>query len=409
MSHDAVDEALAWDGIPALGPVWDELARRMGASDRPVRRVHVTDLDDFGRRRLASLFGLPRIPRDTTVSVDTAKLATALGLDQPELRALVERLRGPLGNRAATARADAEARAALWAEADARLGVQIPRTLARIRSAGVPGNDVASHGCMLARLAAALDRLPAQSPLPLPMLAWQVCGDPHGLDPAATTGRYLQLASVELMGGDPDAADSITIRRALMNLGIVVDRLSTGTIVCGVRCRPDTPLGRLLGAGNEAQVPVSISGATLDRGAPRFDPASWLCVENPSLVEHATQFDSPPPMVCTSGWPSTDTQRLLDLARQQGIELCYAGDYDGEGLAIAAWMAVRYGARILMTAATYEAADLEHALPWKGAVPETPWDPALADAIRARRRIVYQEDPAVYGSLLTADLGSATQ
>lgn len=402
MARDPLDKALAWDGIAALDRVWDELARRMGASDRPVRQVHIAGLDELGRRRLASLFGLGRIPNQERIRINVAKLAGALGLDEPDLWQLVERLRGPIANRAAAARASAEARAALWSRVEQRLADRIPQTLARIRSAGVPANDVAAHGRVLDRLADALDRLPAQPAVPLPMFAWQVCGDPHGLDVAAPCGRYLQLAAVEMAGAATDDPDAITVRRSFQDLGVITDRLSSTTITYGLRSRSDSPLGRLLEAACATKIPVNVSGAALDRGSPRFEQMRWLCVENPSVVESAVVAGTDIPLVCTSGWPSTDTQRLLELAREQGIELCYAGDYDGEGLAIAKWMSLRYGAAILMTAAAYDTADLRRAPMWTGIVPDTPWDLALGARIHTRRRIAYQEDPAILEPLLAA-------
>lgn len=108
------------------------------------------------------------------------------------------------------------------------------------------------------------------------------------------------------------------------------------------------------------------------------------------------------PVVCTAGWPSVDAQRLLDVARAQEIELHYAGDYDPVGLAIANYMAVRYEAAIMMTKGNYLEANLQRAHKWRdeNAIPSTPWDPELTIAIHAARRVVYQEDPAIWRRLL---------
>ena len=406
MSSDPIDKALAWSGVAALDPLWDELARRMSASDRAVRAVHVEKLDHVGRRALASLFGWERLPQSDRIRVDVARLATGLGLDEEQLRHLVERLRGPLPNRARHARESAAAREAMWVRAEERLGDRIPRTIARLRLAGVPDGDVEAHESVLIRLADALALLPVDPPIPLPMLAWRVCGDPHGLDVNATCGRYLQLAALELAGEDLGQTDAATIRRCLRRLGVVSDRLSTTTIVLRLRSTCGGPLDRLLAAAEEANVPAHISGAILDASAPRFAASSWLCVENPSVIEYALAAGASRPIVCTSGWPSIDTQRLLSMATEQGVELAYAGDYDATGLEIAAWMATRFGARIVMTASLYEAADLEQAPPWSGAIPETPWSPTLCEAIRRRGRVVYQEDPAVLAGLFEGNRAS---
>lgn len=410
MTDEPVELAMAWDGLHALGPIWEELARRMGASDRHVRRIKIGGLDEQGRRTLASLLGLQRIPDQRIVTLDAAKIASALGLeDAAQLRLLVERVRGPIGNRAADRAATSEARAALWRRAAERLGVRTPRTLARIRAAGVPDGAMDAHAHLLEILADSLDSLPWKPPIPLPVLAWRVSGNPHALDANTTCGRYLQLGAVELVGewSAEREPNGITARRALQDLGVMVDRISSTTITYGLRAQPGSPLGQLLESAGATRTPVGISGAMLDGASPRFSQRSWLCVENPSVVEGAMLAGSAGPLVCTAGWPSIDAQRLLDMARAQGIDLYYAGDYDAVGLAIAKFMATRHEAAIVMTKAAYLSADLQRAPAWgdANAIPSTPWDEALADAIRKKRRIVYQEDPAVWRELLSLDLG----
>jgi len=215
------------------------------------------------------------------------------------------------------------------------------------------------------------------------------------------------MGAVELVGkwNAEREPDGIAIRRALQDLGVVVDRISFPTITYGLRAQPNSPLGRLLEATAETRTPVSVSGAMLDGPPPKFLQQNWLCVENPSVVEAAMLAGWSGPIVCTSGWPSIDAQRLLDIARAQGIELSYAGDYDSKGLAIARFMVIRYEATILMTKPIYVGADLQRAPAWgdSNAIPATPWDRDLATALRERRRIVYQEDPAVWRGLLGID------
>ena len=408
MPPDPIEAAATWEGTTRLGPVWDELARRMSASERPVRRIEVAGLDTAGRRTLAGLLGLRRIPGAPRVSVTVSKLATAFLLDEGSMRELVERLRGPLDNRAATRAAEAEARSALWAEAEEGLAARIPTTFARLRAAGVPDGDVGAHRRRLRRLADALDQLPCDPPTPLPMLAWEITGDPHALDQKHRLAAMLGAAAAELNGhGDRGASDAVAVRKSMVALGVLPDRLSAPTITLGLRGSDETPLGPLLEAAAAASVPVTVPGALLDAGIPEFRNRQWLCVENPSLVEAAVQAGSQRAIVCTSGWASADTQRLLDAAVDQGVALAYAGDYDGEGLKIATWMSGRFSATIEMSADVYGSADLDRAPPWRGDVPDTPWDPDLAAAVRRRRRVVYQEDPHVWHPLVGGGDGHA--
>lgn len=403
MADDPVDTAADWPGVESLRPVWQELAKRMSASDRPVRTIVVTGLDERCRKTLASLLKLSHVPQEPAIRLSAAKLGDALGLyDETQLRCLVERVLGPIGNRAASRDEAARLRRNLWALAERQVGSRIPNTLTRIRSAGVPSSDLSGYERNLDLLARALNQLPLNPPSALPLFAWRLTGDPHSLDEQTTLGRFLQLAAVELAGYSLEEPNAVTIRRALQSVGVLVDRLSTTTITYGHRATQDSPLGELLLAALALKMPLNVSGTLLDSGEPAFLDSMWLCVENPSVVEAARLTGYNGPIVCTAGWPSTDTQRLLEIARSQNIDLRYAGDYDSQGLAIANFMVARFGARIDMTTTAYLAADQELSQHWGDApIPNTPWDPQLADTIRKERRVVYQEDPAIWRALFS--------
>lgn len=408
-SDSLVEQAYHWPGTAVLRPVWEELARRMGQSDRPVARFQVQGLNEQARVKIAELFGLPRRPDKPTLTLDAEKFRAALGLESAEqLRMLVERICGPIGNRAAERAAAQAARADLWHRASERLEPRTPGTFARIRAAGVPEGDVEAHAARLTMLADALDVLPSNPPMPLPMLAWQVSGDPHALDADTWCGKQFRLGAAELAGrwAPEEEPDGLAMRQALLDVGVILDRLSFPTLTFGLRAKPDSSPGRLLELAAASHMPLGISGAMLDAGGLVFTQRRWLCVENPSVVEAAlcTRCDGLP-IVCTSGWPSTDAQRLLALARDQGVELLYAGDYDRAGLEIARFMAERHRATILMTREEYlEAIRRRLSPPWHSGtvIPDTPWDPGLAQALRDERRPAYQEDPAIWRRLLAS-------
>lgn len=392
-----IDMVVAWARDRPLGPLWDELRRRMGASERRVSTV-VVELDISGRQALTKLLKLERVvaPRQR-VSVKT--LTHELGLVDDELREVAAALAGPIDNRAQARRAATEARAALWADAEARLGGSVPLTLARIRSAGVPGDDVAEHGEMLVRLATVLEALPLRPPKPLPILAWEHMGDPHALDYETTLGRWLRMAVVERVQGDARSESDTLFRRAAFGEGVLVDRLSTPTLTWALRSETDTPAGRLLEGAAADGVPVHLSGALLDRGVPRLKEPIVLCVENPSVIDWLHLTGQLVPTVCTSGWPSTDAQRFLEDLRERDVKVAYAGDFDASGLAIAAFMRERFGAEVWMTDGDYLVAG-RGARRWEGDVPQTAWCDSLKGVIERTREVRYQEDPALIGRLV---------
>src|SRR4051812_21873402 len=86
----------------------------MAASDRPVSAITLRALDLETRRALADLLGLDRLP-SSTCRLRTAAVASALGVESAGLRAVVERMRGPLGNRSSERLAERRSRAELWA------------------------------------------------------------------------------------------------------------------------------------------------------------------------------------------------------------------------------------------------------------------------------------------------------
>jgi uncharacterized protein (TIGR02679 family) len=101
--------------------------------------------------------------------------------------------------------------------------------------------------------------------------------------------------------------------------------------------------------------------------------------ENPSVVALAlARFgDRCPPIVCTSGWPSSAGILLLRGLSHAGTRLHYHGDFDGEGLRIAANVVARTGALPWrMGSADYLAAVADG--PPVGRVTEVSWDADLA-------------------------------
>jgi uncharacterized protein (TIGR02679 family) len=118
----------------------------------------------------------------------------------------------------------------------------------------------------------------------------------------------------------------------------------------------------------------------------------WI-VENPAVLAHAVA-DIPehlPPMICTSGWPSSAATQMLAGLAKSGHTLRYHGDLDGEGIRIAHHVIHETGAEPWrMTTADYLAAVAEHGAS-VGRVTPAPWDPDLAPAMRERGIAVFEE------------------
>lgn len=221
--------------------------------------------------------------------------------------------------------------------------------------------DYATLLAGVACVARALAALPADAGVVsrLPVFAREVTGDPHGLDEGTLAGRLLLAALVSAVGGSAAAGLAAPPRTAvergmlLAAAGILTDGVSSSVAVFGLAGATRR------GAGAD---PV-VAAAAADRAvliAPLRQVQGWsalepggpvlYAVENPAVFEELADALAASarstPLLCPSGFPSVAALRLLDLAVAAGARIAYGGDFDGNGLAIAASLLRRYGDRI---------------------------------------------------------------
>lgn len=378
---------------PGLAPLWAELARRLGASDRPVRTVRLTGLQDVHRDALADLLGKATRPTsDTTVAV--AHVCRALRVDEVTLRRLVEQLQGHVGNRAAQRSAQQASRTRLWADVEAAVtGRGLDGWVARLRAAGVPDGDVEAHRRRLAPVLATVERLPLDQPVPLAVVAHRHLGDPHALDQGSWAGALLVDAAAVLAGREPPTSAE-QARTALAEVGILADHLSSPVLTLGLRGTGAGPAAGWLDDMADAGEPVMLTASQLRRWPLWVGEGAVHVVENPSVVASAAAVGVERPLVCTASWPTHAGVLLLDQLQAGGARLHYHGDIDPTGLVLTEHHRRRFGAHPWrMGAADYLAA-VDEAVVTIGetaTVPPTPWDPALAEAVRRHRRVVFEE------------------
>ena len=125
------------------------------------------------------------------------------------------------------------------------------------------------------------------------------------------------------------------------------DELSNGVLAAGLAPAGADIASQILpacaGRGHVAAFTLSqLRVSPLDRGI----PAQVWIFENPSMlaVALASFGRRCPPIVVTAGWPNSPGDRLLSKLAAAGALLRYHGDFDGEGLRIAANVAARTGA-----------------------------------------------------------------
>jgi uncharacterized protein (TIGR02679 family) len=365
---------------PNLRPLWQALWDRL-SSGHPVSSVRLRGLDDVQRSALADLLGLHRRPPpEVTVQVRSLE---AVGVD---VRATVESAIGPLDNRAArqaAERADREAFRAWLADH--------PVIRAEPALADWATSVRADRGTLRTALAV-LAALPSDG-RPLSAFAGEVCGDTHALDDGTRLSSVV-LKALAAMHDEPPPVDAGERRACWDRAGISCDALSTNVLTAGLRPRGDNPLSRTVNEWSNAGQAAVITLAQLTTCGPlELDaPVLWV-VENPSILAMAlARFASTcPPLVTTAGWPNSAVMLLL---RQTKAEIRYHGDFDGEGLRIAAHVLARTGAQPWRMSTEDYLAAVRPGRPDPGRISDAPWDPDLSAALREHQVTVSEEHVA---------------
>ena len=394
----------------SLLPLWRAVHERL-SSGRPVRSVTLRGLDEDARAALADLLGLPTYPGPRmTVRLDRLDGALApLGVDG---RTVAGAVVGPIGNRAAEHEHRARERTALWSWLSAHpVVVRQPALwewVERLRADGVPREGTARLRDRCEKALAVLEVLPLAESLPLPTLATRVVGDPHALDGTGAL-PFLVLRALATLRGHPVPGDAQGRRALWGEFGVDCDAHSTSVLVLGLRPVGDGPLATTLRVWADAGHAVCL---TLDQlsgadGVRQSSPVVHV-VENPSVLALAQRRlgAQAPPLVCVSGWPNSAAVALLHRLVEGGARVRYHGDFDGEGLRIAAHVMARTGAvPWRMGARDYvQAWERAGAVgPDPGRMSPAPWDAELADVIADRGVSVPEERVA---DLLIDDLAA---
>ncbi|MEV7142823.1 TIGR02679 family protein [Streptomyces tauricus] len=411
MTHTEPAQAERTLSRPELRPLWQTVHSRL-SSGRPVTRVRLGPLDEAQREALADLLGLDRLP-DPRPFVALSRLEEAVTeLSGRTVRETVTELVGPLGDRASDRRREETERAELWAWLDDHVTVRAQPALAdwtaSCRAAGLVGGSPELTRTLLADALTVLAECPAQAE-PLPVFAARILkGDSHALDDGTRLSTLVLRALATLH--DTAAPESAADRRALWTrAGIADDDLSATVLVGGLRPVGEGPLARVTRVCAQAGQAASLTLAQL-RAPGEFilapEPAPVVhAVENPSILALAVRRFGPdcPPLVCTSGWPNSAAIHLLRLLADHGAVLRYHGDFDGEGIRIAAYLLDKTPARPWRMAATdYRAAVARtpHG-PEPGRLTEAPWDPELTSAMAEHGTAVVEE---LVADVLLADL-----
>ena len=225
----------------------------------------------------------------------------------------------------------------------------------------------------------ALDQLP-QPPTyeRLAPFATRISGDPHYFDPNTTAGRLFYHALYDLSMLHQASNNEIADESESMEDPVWIQQENTQNIATTQRLLLYYDAGLLLDTISSTVAVYNLSHASTSDGQadplltvaqqrllvlPLHQLLRWQTLtaasqnvylfENPQVFEEVIdtlqqQSISHPTLICTAGWPSTAATRLLDILCSTNPSLLYhySGDFDLQGLRIAAHLHQRYPANL---------------------------------------------------------------
>ena len=235
-----------------------------------------------------------------------------------------------------------------WLEALERTNCSASQTLKRALSE----NEAAAR-LALRRSCQSMDWLERYNaaPVRLAVLASDAVSDPHALDRGTLCGNlFLQLLRFRRGGASPVSAEAGSVEQSdalYYENGILRDSVSSavtqvGLILEEAETGAEHPAFAAFRMRHEI---CTLTLANLCRLSSARSPSGKAYVmENEmafaQLCDDAARFHSP--LICASGQPTTAVLRLLDMLSASGTELFYSGDFDGNGISIAARLKRRY-------------------------------------------------------------------
>jgi uncharacterized protein (TIGR02679 family) len=348
---------------------------------------------------ISGLLGVRR-PTDgmlkvSLVSLDQALRTSSVGRGLFEVLAIVG---GPLTDRRAARSSSAASRDQVWSELASHPAVLqrpgVAEWLALVRSSGLARRLAGDQEGKAVSLALdVVGVVGGDERRLLPVLAAEITGDAHGLDRGRPAGT-LAVHGLTWLAGRPFPADAADWRRAWSDAGVACDDLSCDVLVLNLPGWPAEPL-RLTLRQVAAWHPVPTGPV-------------FVC-ENPAVVAAADDElgKQSPTLVCVDGMPSTAALDVLRALAAGGAAICYHGDFDWRGLAIAGVLFRKVPAA---RAWRFGAADYRDAVrrgfgtvPLTGLATSSSWDPDLQAAMIEAGVAVYEEQLV---AALINDLGA---
>lgn len=412
--------------LEGLEPLWRSVRARLERNSLSANGHIYVDLDYATAQDLSGLLGEAVHPGRRRI--DLAKLDVALRAStvaQGLVTVVAEMTGSPLVDRLARSRARRQARADLWtvwetAIVEAGLGgapwlgawqEDVRRTGLLSRAGDTAPRSIHEAVAVLRVLVASTplafhepnsvaELLPLPPAFELAELATAAQVGAHALDHGRVTAALVLRALAAATGTPPPTTAGA--RRELWSLaGVTPDSVSGTLLTWGLRPPGDDPWSTMMRVRADLGLVTHITAQEWTTAAyrPWTTPGQTVFVcENPQVLQAAARVAAPNPLLCVSGNPATVAINALDNLVSTGAAVRYHGDFDVAGVRIAARLFGRGMTPWRFGADDYLAAVEHSRLPLTGTVPNTPWDPDLAQAMRSHGLAVHEE--AVLNDLL---------
>lgn len=185
----------------------------------------------------------------------------------------------------------------------------------------------------------------------LPLFAAEITGNPHYFDEGSLAERLLTLFIKEtyLVKREEGLSEPEWKKLLLFQAGILKDDLSNDILAYGIHAKTRShELHEGIESFCRLKEPIKLTLFTLSKleaAWPWQNNRNVYVLENPSVFSALTEKRPFGTFVCTNGQPRLSALVLLDLL-SKNARLCYAGDFDPEGLAIAGRLKERYGEKL---------------------------------------------------------------
>lgn len=199
-----------------------------------------------------------------------------------------------------------------------------------------------------AQLVKALDGLPLDYER-LPMFGQRILGNPHGFDRTTDLGRlWIHVLHIKRGQWGPPPSDTERVNELLLEFKLLRDDITNFVTCSNLVAEQDDTTHPMWQGAMETYSVLNVPMRELlrvNRVRPNRGDTVWI-VENSGVFSSLLDDVSDAPIVCTHGQFKLAAYRLLDMLVASGCRLKYAGDFDPEGLQMAARLKERYGDKL---------------------------------------------------------------